>query len=46
MPFRTLMSINAKASKIINKKDDNLVYKRVYIPKGDTYRPLGVPTEE
>ena len=46
LPFWTVFNINKKAQTILEKKDDNLIYKRVYIPKGETYRPLGVPSPE
>ena len=46
IPFKTLLKINASASKIINERLDEHKYRRVYIPKNETHRPLGVPSEE
>lgn len=31
---------------MVAERDTRLIYHRVYIPKGDTYRPLGVPNLE
>jgi hypothetical protein len=35
-----------RINKIISKNIDDLEFRRVYIPKGDTFRPLGVPSGE
>lgn len=32
-----------RISRIIREEKDDLIYNRVYIPKKDTHRPLGVP---
>lgn len=45
LPFWTLFDINCKVSYIIDLEKDELIFKRVYIPKGDTHRPLGVPNK-
>jgi len=44
LSYYSLVNINKKATRIIMKQLDDLEYKRVYIPKGDSFRPLGVPT--
>lgn len=36
--------INNKVNNIFEKMRVDLTHYRVYIPKGDTFRPLGVPT--
>lgn len=46
LPLSRVISMNKKVSDIINKRKGNLEYKRVYIPKNETFRPLGVPTPE
>jgi len=38
--------VNNRINKIIDKWDTNLTHRRVYIPKGDSFRPLGIPTLE
>jgi len=38
--------INNNITKLIRRKSIDLIHRRVYIPKGETYRPLGVPTIE
>lgn len=45
-PLWYVMMINRKVNKLINTESTNMESKRVYIPKGDTYRPLGVPKTE
>lgn len=35
-----------RISRLIRTNNDDLQYTRVYIPKGDTFRPLGVPSGE
>lgn len=35
-----------RINRIISKDIDDLEFRRVYIPKGDTFRPLGVPSGE
>jgi hypothetical protein len=46
VPYWQILKWNAMTTKIFENWDDNLTYKRVYIPKGDTHRPLGVPSPE
>lgn len=46
IPYWKVLKIIRTAKEIINKDGDELVYHRVYIPKGDKTRPLGVPTPE
>lgn len=41
-----ILSVIKKARIIIKKQDKKLIYKRVYIPKQESFRPLGVPTPE
>lgn len=38
--------INNQITKLIRKKSIDLIHRRVYIPKKETFRPLGVPTIE
>jgi len=45
-PFWTIFNINKRVHELLRKEDDNAKFYRVYIPKGDTHRPLGVPTKE
>lgn len=45
-PLGFILNVNRKVSKLINEGKDDLDFKRVYIPKGDDKRPLGVPTPE
>lgn len=47
MAQQEIFKINRKVSKIINNWDDDLLFKRTYIPKkSDQWRPLGVPSLE
>lgn len=46
LPIWWIIRVNDKANKIIDDKDTNLDFKRVYIPKSETFRPLGVPKPE
>jgi len=46
MSVRKINFINNKVTKLVRKGSFELVSKRVYIPKGDTYRPFGVPCLE
>lgn len=46
MPLGEIMKINRNVNKMIDSNYRNLNYKRVYIPKQDGWRPLGVPTLE
>lgn len=46
IPYWQILKWSAMTTKIFKNWDDNLIYRRVYIPKGDTHRPLGVPSEE
>lgn len=43
---KRVYSILRKAETIIRAYDTNLIFMRNYIPKGTTYRPLGVPSPE
>jgi len=45
MPYWKVMKILKEVDKLVKGRSSQLNYSRVYIPKGDTYRPLGVPTE-
>jgi hypothetical protein len=45
-PLGYILNVNRKVAKLINKKISVMEYTRVYIEKGDSYRPLGVPTPE
>lgn len=48
LPLYFVLNVARKARRVIRNWDDNLKYKRVYIPKpsADKWRPLGVPTPE
>jgi hypothetical protein len=46
MGYWKVIQVNRKIEKLLKDKDTDLRYRRVYIPKGDTHRPLGVPTME
>lgn len=46
LPLSYIMKINRKVNNLILTFATDLDFKRVYIPKGDTYRPLGVPAPE
>jgi hypothetical protein len=45
-PLGFILNVNRKVSKLINQKISVMEYTRVYIEKGDTFRPLGVPAPE
>lgn len=45
-PLSFIMSTNRKCSKLIKERRSDLDFTRVYIPKGDGLRPLGVPAPE
>lgn len=44
IPLHKVFAINRSVSAIFNEHKTNLDYTRAYIPKGDTWRPLGVPS--
>jgi hypothetical protein len=44
--LKRMIYLNRKIDRIVEKLDGNLNHRRVYIPKGDSFRPLGVPTME
>jgi hypothetical protein len=46
MPLGKLLQINRNVDKILQKDSIELNYRRVYIPKGETFRPLGVPSKD
>lgn len=46
MNVKRVYGILRRAETIIRTYDTNLIFMRNYIPKGTTYRPLGVPTPE
>jgi len=45
-PLWQIMQHNRKVQNILESMDCKLIHKRVYIPKKDTFRPLGVPSME
>lgn len=45
-PLSFILKVNRKCSKLINEKRMDLDFHRVYIPKIDGLRPLGVPAPE
>jgi hypothetical protein len=46
IPYYKILRANKKVSEIVRTNNWSIVYHRVYIPKKDSYRPLGVPTLE
>lgn len=46
MEYYKILRANKKVDKIIKTDNWSIVYHRVYIPKKNTFRPLGVPTLE
>jgi len=46
LPFFKVLNITRNVSKIFNEWKTDFNYIRSYIPKGDTFRPLGIPTLE
>lgn len=46
MNVKRVYGILRKAETIIRTYDTNLIFRRSYVPKGATYRPLGIPTPE
>jgi len=46
-PLHFIVNVNRLVSKLVNQDISEMIYKRVYIPKGEKgYRPLGVPRPE
>ena len=43
---KRMIHINRKIDKLLSVLSRKFNHRRVYIPKGDSYRPLGVPTLE
>lgn len=46
LPLNYVLNINRKVNKILKQNLTNLYSKRVYITKGNSHRPLGVPKTE
>jgi len=46
LPYYTILKASRGVDKILKTFSWNIVYRRVYIPKGETHRPLGVPSVE
>jgi hypothetical protein len=46
LPFWSIKKVNRAVTTIFERRLSSLEFYRVYIPKGETHRPLGVPTKE
>lgn len=46
MDVKRVFLILKRADVIIKGLLDDLKYRRAYVPKGNTVRPLGIPTSE
>jgi len=44
LPYWKVLKIMNEVKELVRTRATNIDYHRTYIPKGETYRPLGVPT--
>jgi len=44
LTWREVRILSKEVNKLVRQRASNINFSRVYIPKGDTHRPLGVPT--
>jgi hypothetical protein len=44
LTWREVRILSKEINKLVKQRASNINFSRTYIPKGETYRPLGVPT--
>jgi len=46
LPYWKILKVMEEVRQMVAVRETKLIYHRVYIPRGESYRPLGVPTLE